>query len=29
VLKEAELVEDGLRLGLVGGRLVGEVVAAC
>jgi hypothetical protein len=27
VLKEAELVEDGLRLGPVGGRLVGEVVA--
>ena len=26
VLKEAELVEDGLRLGPVGGRLVGEVV---
>lgn len=26
VLREAELVEDGLRLGPVGGRLVGEVV---
>ena len=26
ILKEAELVEDGLRLGPVGGRLVGEVV---
>jgi hypothetical protein len=26
VLKEAELVEDGLRLGPVGGRLVGEVI---
>jgi hypothetical protein len=26
VLKEAELLEDGLRLGPVGGRLVGEVV---
>ncbi len=26
VLKEAELVEDGLRLGPVGGRIVGEVV---
>ena len=26
MLKEAELVEDGLRLGPVGGRLVGEVV---
>jgi hypothetical protein len=26
VLKEAELVEDGLHLGPVGGRLVGEVV---
>ena len=25
VLKEAELVEDGLRLGPVGGRIVGEV----
>jgi len=26
VLKEAELVEDGLRLGPVGGRIVGEVI---
>jgi len=26
VLKEAELIEDGLRLGPVGGRLVGEVI---
>ena len=26
MLKEAELVEDGLRLGPVGGRIVGEVV---
>ena len=26
VLKQAELVEDGLRLGPVGGRIAGEVV---
>jgi Animal haem peroxidase len=26
LLKEAELVEDGLRLGPVGGRIVGEVI---
>jgi hypothetical protein len=26
VLKEAELIEDGLRLGPVGGRIVGEVI---
>lgn len=26
VLKEAELVEDGLHLGPVGGRIVGEVI---
>jgi hypothetical protein len=26
VLKEAELVEDGLRLGPVGGRIVAEVI---
>ena len=26
VLKEAELVEDGLRLGPVGGRIVAEVL---
>jgi hypothetical protein len=26
VLKEAELVEDGLRLGPVGGRIVGEAI---
>ena len=25
ILKEAELMEDGLRLGPVGGRIVGEV----
>jgi hypothetical protein len=26
ILKEAEIVEDGLRLGPVGGRIVGEVI---
>ena len=25
ILKEAELIQDGLRLGPVGGRIVGEV----
>jgi len=25
ILKEAELIEDGLKLGPVGGRIVGEV----
>ena len=25
IMKEAELIEDGLRLGPVGGRIVGEV----
>ena len=26
MLREAELLEDGLRLGPVGGRIVGEVI---